>query len=167
MSARTQGAELYALATPEARNPGMAFDRDLVLARRANTSAIERRAATLPGRRSVKGQWQAAWLLRAVTCIDLTTLAGDDTPGRVQRLCAKAAAPVRPDLLEAMEMEPVTVGAVCVYHEMIEPALRALEGIGHSRRRGFAGFPAGQSSFPAAWRRSGTALPPARPRSTS
>ena len=87
--------------TVEPRNPGTALDMDWVLRARANRSAIERRAATLPGRRSVKKDFQAAWLARAISCIDLTTLAGDDTPGRVARLCAKARQPVRADLLDA------------------------------------------------------------------
>ena len=106
----------------EARNPGMALDMDWVMSARANTSAIERRAATLPGRRSVKKDYQAAWLLKAITLIDLTTLAGDDTPGRVRRLCAKARQPVRADLLDALGMGPITTGAVCVYHEMVATA---------------------------------------------
>ncbi len=82
------------------RNPGMPLDLDWVMGAHINRSAVERRAATLPGRRTVKKEWQAAWLLRAVTCIDLTTLSGDDTPGRVRRLCAKARQPLRPDMLE-------------------------------------------------------------------
>src|SRR5512141_3383304 len=105
-----------------ARNPGMPLDLDLVLAQHVNRSAVERRAATIPTRRTVKKEWQAAWLLRAVTCLDLTTLAGDDTPGNVKRLCAKARQPVRRDLLEALgagELD-ITVGAVCVYHAYVE-----------------------------------------------
>ena len=128
---------------PSARNPGMALDLDAVGALRVNLSAVERRAGTLPARRSVKKAWQAAWLLRAVTCIDLTTLAGDDTPGRVRRLCAKARAPVRADLLEAMGMAPITVGAVCVYHEMVETAVAALGGSGVPVAAVSTGFPAG------------------------
>src|ERR1044072_2537024 len=84
------------------RNPGMPLGLGWVRDVRVNRSAVERRAATIPTRRSVKKDWQAAWLLRAIRCIDLTTLAGDDTPGRVRRLCAKARRPVRLDLLEAM-----------------------------------------------------------------
>lgn len=83
------------------RNPGMPLDKSWVNSLRMNLSAIEQRTATLPGRRSVKKDWQAAWLLKAITCIDLTTLSGDDTPGRVKRLCAKAKQPVRQDILEA------------------------------------------------------------------
>ena len=96
----------------EPRNPGMALDLDWVSSVQANTSAIERRAATLPGRRSVKKDYQAAWLLKAITMIDLTTLSGDDTVGRVRRLCAKARQPVTPALLKAMDMPPITTGAV-------------------------------------------------------
>lgn len=131
----------------EARNPGMALDMDWVRAARANRSAIERRAGTLPGRRSVKKDYQAAWLARAVSCIDLTTLAGDDTPGRVARLCAKARQPVRADLLEALGLTGLTVGAVCVYHDMIEPAVKALEGSGIPVAAVSTGFPAGLSPF--------------------
>src|SRR5438876_12283506 len=98
-----------------ARNPGIPLDLDWVHeARFTNRSATERRAATLPTRRSVKKAWQAAWLLRAVTCIDLTTLQGDDTPGNVRRLCAKARRPVRQDILDSLEVGhlQITVGAV-------------------------------------------------------
>ena len=134
-------------AAHEPRNPGMELDLDWVRGVQANTSAIERRAATLPGRRSVKKDFQAAWLLRAITCIDLTTLSGDDTPGRVRRLCARARQPVRADLLEAMGMDPITVGAVCVYHDMIAPAVEALEGSGIPVAAVSTGFPAGLSPF--------------------
>lgn len=129
------------------RNPGMALDMDWVMGAQANTSAIERRAKTLPGRRSVKKDYQAAWLLKAVTLIDLTTLSGDDTTGRVQRLCAKARQPVRADLLAAMGMGPITTGAVCVYHDMIEPAVAALAGSGIPIAAVSTGFPAGLSPF--------------------
>src|SRR5471032_3119986 len=107
------------------RSPGIAFDADVIDSIRVNRSAAERRIATLPGRRTVKKEWQAAWLLKAITCIDLTTLAGDDTPGRVHRLCAKARQPVRQELLDAMGVGTITTGAVCVYHNMIEPAVKA------------------------------------------
>ena len=115
-------------AVEDDRNPGMPLDLDWALSQRANRSAIERRAATLPGRRSVKKDHQAAWLARAVSCIDLTTLAGDDTPGRVRRLCAKALAPMRRDLLDAIGLPDLTVGAVCVYHEMVPTAVDAVQG---------------------------------------
>lgn len=130
-----------------ARNPGMALDLDWVAAVQANTSAIERRAATLGGRRSVKKDWQAAWLLKAISLIDLTTLSGDDTAGRVRRLCAKARQPVRPEMLAALGMPGLTVGAVCVYHEMVETAVRALEGSGIPVAAVSTGFPAGLSPW--------------------
>jgi deoxyribose-phosphate aldolase len=130
-----------------ARNAGMELDMDWVRAVQANTSAIERRAATLPGRRTVKKDYQAAWLLKAITLIDLTTLAGDDTEGRVRRLCAKAAHPVRQDLLDAMGMGPITTGAVCVYHDMVPVAVEALKGTGIPVAAVSTGFPAGLSPF--------------------
>ena len=127
------------------RNPLHAFDPDLVDSVRVNRSASERRVATLPGRRTVKKQWQAAWLVKAVQCIDLTTLAGDDTPGRVRRLCAKARQPVRKDLLDAMGIGElgITTGAVCVYHEMIPTAVEALKGTAIPVAAVSTGFPAG------------------------
>ncbi len=130
-----------------ARNAGMELDKDWVRAVQANTSAIERRAATLPGRRTVKKDYQAAWLLKAITLIDLTTLSGDDTEGRVRRLCAKAAHPVRQDLLDAMGMGPITTGAVCVYHDMVPAAVAALKGTGIPVAAVSTGFPAGLSPF--------------------
>ena len=102
---QTQTDTVQLPQTLEPRNPGMELDLDWVMRATANRSAIERRATTLPGRRSVKKDYQAAWLCRAITCIDLTTLAGDDTVGRVARLCAKARQPVRADLLEALGMD--------------------------------------------------------------
>jgi len=131
------------------RNPGTPLELDWVREVRVNTSAAERRAATLPKRRTVKKQWQAAWYLRAITCIDLTTLAGDDTPGRVRRLCAKARQPVRRDILEALGAEhlDVRVASVCVYHALVEAAREALAGSGIPVCAVSAGFPAGQSPF--------------------
>ena len=131
----------------EARNPGTALDLEWVAATRVNRPAVERRVASLPGRRSVKKDWQAAWLLRAISCMDLTTLAGDDTPGNVRRLCAKARQPVRQDILDALEIPKLTVGAVCVYHEMIAPAVEALAGSGIPVAAVSTGFPAGLSPF--------------------
>ncbi len=130
-----------------ARNPGMSLDLDWVRTVQANTSAIERRTASLPGRRSVKKDHQAAWLLKAVSLIDLTTLSGDDTENRVHRLCRKAMQPVRQDMLEALGMgdRHLTTGAVCVYHEMVPAAVRALEGSGIPVAAVSTGFPAGLS----------------------
>ena len=129
------------------RNVGMDLDLDWVASVQANTSAIERRCATLPGRRSIKKDWQAAWLLKAVSLIDLTPLSGDDTEGRVRRLCAKARQPIAPAMLEALGMPGLTVGAVCVYHEMVEPAVRALEGSGIPVAAVSTGCPAGLSPW--------------------
>ncbi|CAM3362837.1 deoxyribose-phosphate aldolase [Paracoccus nototheniae] len=110
---------------------------------RINTPAVERRAATLPTRRSLKKDHQAAWLLNAVRCIDLTTLAGDDTPDRVARLCAKARQPIAADLLDAMGVTGLTTGAVCVYPTMVAPAKRALGHSGIPVASVATGFPAG------------------------
>jgi deoxyribose-phosphate aldolase len=131
------------------RNPGIPLDLDWVYGTRINRSAVERRAATLSTRRTVKKEWQAAWLLRAITCIDLTTLSGDDTPGNVLRLCAKARRPVRQDILEALGAQSlgITVGAVCVYHNLVPVAVQALEGSGIPVAAVSTGFPAGQISF--------------------
>jgi deoxyribose-phosphate aldolase len=131
----------------EARNAGMALDLDWVARVQANTSAIERRAASLPGRRTVKKAYQAAWLARAITLIDLTTLAGDDTEGRVRRLCAKARQPVRADILDALGLPAITTGAVCVYHDMVPAAVDALTGSGIPVAAVSTGFPAGLSPY--------------------
>ncbi len=147
MTTQTDTARMHLPQTLETRNAGIPLDLDRVAEVRANTPAIERRAASLPGRRTVKKDHQAAWLCRAVSCIDLTTLAGDDTAGRVARLCAKARQPVRADLLEALGMEGLTVGAVCVYHDMIAPARAALAGSGIPVAAVSTGFPAGLSPF--------------------
>jgi deoxyribose-phosphate aldolase len=139
-----------ALDVPVApRNPGMPFEADWVEEVRVNRSAVERRTATQRTRRTVKKEWQAAWLLRAVTLMDLTTLSGDDTAGRVRRLCAKARHPVREDLLEALGASrlPIRVGAVCVYHTYVETAVEALDGSGIPVAAVSTGFPAGLSPF--------------------
>lgn len=132
------------------RNPGFPFELDWIRDVRVNRSAVERRAATIGTRRSVKKEWQAAWLLRAITLIDLTTLAGDDTPGNVVRLCAKARNPVRADLLEALGVRdlPIRTAAVCVYHAYVRTAAEALRGTGIPVAAVSTGFPAGLSPFP-------------------
>jgi deoxyribose-phosphate aldolase len=136
--------------TTNTRNPGMPLDLDWVMGAHVNKSAVERRVATLPLRRTVKKEWQAAWLLRAVTCIDLTTLSGDDTPGRVKRLCAKARQPIRPDMLARMGLdgEKITVGAVCVYPNRVADAVQALRGTDIPVASVATGFPAGQTPLP-------------------
>ncbi|PJR91939.1 deoxyribose-phosphate aldolase [Ochrobactrum sp. 695/2009] len=115
-----------------------------------NRSASERRAATISTRRSIKKEYQAAWLIRAIQCIDLTTLAGDDTAGRVRRLCAKARRPVREDILEALGLADagITTGAVCVYPTMVPHAVKALEGSGIPVASVATGFPAGLTPLP-------------------
>ncbi len=140
---------LRVFTQPE-RNPGIPLNLDLVRALRINRSAVERRAATIPTRRTVKKEWQAAWLLRAITCIDLTTLQGDDTPTNVLRLCAKAKSPVRPDLLAALGAADIgiTVGAVCVYHAFVPLAVEALQGSAIPVAAVSTGFPAGLNPLP-------------------
>jgi len=132
-------------ANHEARNPGIPLSLDLVEAVQVNTSAVERRAATLGKRRTVKKEWQAAWLLKAITLIDLTTLAGDDTPSNVKRLCAKARSPLRADLIDALGARelPIRCGAVCVYHSLVKTAVEALDGSGIPVAAVSTGFPAG------------------------
>src|SRR5438105_6078286 len=129
------------------RNPGMPLDLDIVRAIRVNRSAVERRSATMGTRRTVKKQWQAAWLARAITLIDLTTLSGDDTPGNVRRLCAKGRKPLRADLLDALGARDldIKVGAICVYHALVKTAVEALEGSGIPVAAVSTGFPAGLS----------------------
>jgi len=131
------------------RNPGTALDLDVVRAIRVNRSAVERRAATIPTRRTVKKQWQAGWLLRAITLMDLTTLSGDDTAGNVKRLCAKARRPLRDDLADALGVGSldIKVGAVCVYHALVPTAVEALRGSGIPVAAVSTGFPAGLSPF--------------------
>ncbi|HEX4039490.1 MAG TPA: deoxyribose-phosphate aldolase [Acidobacteriaceae bacterium] len=128
-------------------NRRIALNLDWVEEVRVNTSAVERRAASLPARRSVKKEHQAAWLLRAIACMDLTTLSGDDSVERVKRLCAKARNPLQRHLVESLGIEELrlTVGAVCVYHVFVETAVRALEGSGIAVAAVSAGFPAGLS----------------------
>ena len=133
-----------------ARNPGTRLNPAWFDEVQVNLSAAERRAATLPTRRSVKKAYQAAWLVKAIQCIDLTTLAGDDTPGRVHRLCAKAKRPLRDDLVEALGLAdaPPRVGAVCVYPTMVPYAVKALEGSGIPVASVATGFPAGLTPLP-------------------
>ena len=143
------GRPAPAPAAPHAeRNPGCPLDLGWVEDVRVNRSAIERRTATLPGRRTVKQEWQAAWLLRAIQCMDLTTLSGDDTPGTVQRLCGKARQPVRADLLETLGVPNLHVGAVCVYHTFVATAVEALRGSGIPVAAVSTGFPAGLNPHP-------------------
>ncbi len=133
------------LTTQFERNPGAPFHRGWIDEIEINRTAIERRCESLAGRRTVKKEWQVAWLLKAITLIDLTTLSGDDTPGNVKRLCAKAKAPVRADILAGYGVSelPIRTGAVCVYHSLVETAVAALEGSGIPVAAVSTGFPAG------------------------
>ena len=128
-------------------NRGILLNLDWIDAVRVNTSAVERRAQTLVARRTVKKDWQIAWLLRAISCMDLTTLSGDDTDERVRRLCAKARQPLQQELVKQLGIEELDlqVAAVCVYHAFVETALRALEGSGIRVAAVSTGFPAGLS----------------------
>lgn len=135
--------------TADERNEGLPFNTRYFDAININRSAIDRRVATLPGRRTVKKEFQAAWLLKAISMIDLTTLAGDDTRGNVLRLCEKARNPVRQDILQALGMEDVqlTTGAVCVYHNLIPFAKEALQNTTIPIAAVSTGFPAGKISL--------------------
>jgi deoxyribose-phosphate aldolase len=132
---------------PLVSNRGVPLNLDWVQQVRVNTSAVERRAQSHAARRTVKKDWQAAWLLRAVSCMDLTTLSGDDTEERVRRLCAKARHPIQDDLVKRLGIEElnIKVAAVCVYHTFVETAVRALEGSGVRVAAVSTGFPAGLS----------------------
>src|SRR5882762_5724181 len=126
-------------------NRGIPLNLDWIENVRVNTSAVERRAQTLVTRRTVKKDWQIAWLLRAITCMDLTTLSGDDTDERVRRLCAKGRQPIRQDLVKLLGIESlnIQVAAICVYHTFVETAVRALEGSEIKVAAVSTGFPAG------------------------
>src|SRR6202521_3584289 len=128
-------------------NRGIPLNLDWVENIRVNTSAVERRAQTLVTRRTVKKDWQGAWLLRAITCMDLTTLSGDDTDERVRRLCAKGRQPIRQDLVKLLGIESLNIraAAICVYHTFVETAVKALQGSGIEVAAVSTGFPAGLS----------------------
>ena len=132
------------------RNPGIPLDLDWVDAVQVNRSAVERRCSSLTKRRSIKKQWQAAWLLKAIRCMDLTTLSSDDTPDRVRRLCSKALRPLRQELTSDLGITSLnlTVGAVCVYHALVETAAKALKGSNILVAAVSTGFPHGLSPLP-------------------
>lgn len=144
-SPHTGAGQLVAVSQPHKRNQIMSLLPEAFETVEVNLSAAQRRASSLVTRRSVKKQWQAAWLVRAIEMIDLTTLAGDDTPARVHRLCAKAKYPLRHDLVEALGLEAgsVTTGAVCVYPTMVRTAIEALSGSSIPVASVATGFPAG------------------------
>ena len=132
------------------RNPGIPLDHDWVDAVQVNRSAVERRCSSLTKRRSIKKEWQAAWLLKAIRCMDLTTLSSDDTPDRVRRLCSKALRPLKQELTNDLGITSLnlTVGAVCVYHALVETAAIALKGSNISVASVSTGFPHGLSPLP-------------------
>ncbi len=144
---KESASPLRAVEGDDHRNPGTELNLDWVDPIKVNLSAVERRIGALGGRRTVKKDWQAAWLLKAVTMIDLTTLAGDDTTGRVKRLCAKAKNPVRQEVLATLGVEDIglTTAAVCVYHDMLPQAKAALAGTPIELAAVSTGFPAGLS----------------------
>uniref|UniRef100_A0A7S4UDS7 Deoxyribose-phosphate aldolase n=1 Tax=Paramoeba aestuarina TaxID=180227 RepID=A0A7S4UDS7_9EUKA len=131
-----------------AHNKGIPFDLSLINSTVINKPCVNARAAELPGRRCVKKQHQVAWMLRAVQCIDLTTLSGDDTPGNVKRLCAKSRNAVQRETLDALGLPAdftITTGAVCVYPNRVADAVKALEGTNIPVASVATGFPAGQT----------------------
>ena len=132
------------------RNPGIPLDLDWVDAVQVNRSAVERRCSSLTKRRSIKKAWQAAWLLKAIRCMDLTTLSSDDTPDRVRRLCSKALRPLKQELTNDLGITSLnlTVGAVCVYHALVETAAKALKGSNIPVSAVSTGFPHGLSPLP-------------------
>ena len=130
------------------RNPGMPLELDWIKNINVNLSAVQKRVSTLTKRRSIKKEWQVAWLIKAITCIDLTTLSGDDTQGNVKRLCAKAKNPIRNDLLELTGInQKITTGAVCVYHELVEFAVSELKEFDIPVAAVSTGFPAGLTPY--------------------
>ena len=142
-------ASPHSLSNSVPRNSGTPLKTEWFDSAQVNTSAAERRAATLTTRRSVKKEYQAAWLVKALQCIDLTTLAGDDTAGRVHRLCAKAMRPLRDDIVEGLGLKEMPkVGAVCVYPTMVPHAVKALRGSGIPVASVATGFPAGLTPLP-------------------
>ena len=145
---RTQVPAFATLAgRPLEPNRGIPLNLDWIEEVQVNTSAVERRVQTLVARRTVKKEWQAAWLLRAITCMDLTTLSGDDTQQRVLRLCAKGRNPIQQSILQKLQASEldIKVAAICVYHAFVETAVRALEGTGINVAAVSTGFPAGLS----------------------
>jgi len=132
------------------RNPGISLDLEWVDAVQVNRSAVERRCSSLTKRRSIKKEWQAAWLLKAIRCMDLTTLSSDDTPDRVRRLCSKALRPLKQELTNDLGITSLnlTVGAVCVYHALVETAAKALKGSNIPVAAVSTGFPHGLSPLP-------------------
>jgi|TARA_B110000444_G_C18816106_1_gene585213 deoxyribose-phosphate aldolase len=132
------------------RNPGVDFQVDRFCDININRSSVEQRCAEYGKRRSIKKDKQAAWLLKVLTLIDLTTLSGDDTNARVRRLCRKALNPINSDLKAKLSIDSlhITTAAVCVYHEMLEEASKNLKSSNVHLAAVSTGFPAGLSPLP-------------------
>lgn len=147
LAASAEGVIAELNGRPLLGNRGIPLDLEWLSRVRVNTSAVERRSQSQVARRTVKKEWQAAWLLRAITCMDLTTLSGDDTDERVRRLCAKARNPIQHELLTRLGIEDlgIKVAAVCVYHRFVETALQAVGDSGVRVAAVSTGFPAGLS----------------------
>jgi len=124
------------------------LDVDWVNDIQINLSAVQRRTTSLTKRRTVKKEYQVAWLLKSITLIDLTTLSGDDTFGKVERLCQKAINPISSNILNSLDLnnKKITTASVCVYHHLVSHAKKHLK-----NKLPIAavstGFPAGLSSF--------------------
>src|SRR3978361_559323 len=105
-----------------------------------NRVGIDERAAAL-GRRPIKNAAKRQGVLLATAMIDLTTLEGSDTAGKVRHLCAKAVCPdpTRPEI--------PSVAAVCVYPALVPVARDALQGTGVNVASVSTGFPSGQTSL--------------------
>ena len=132
------------------RNPGTDFRLDKISNIAINKSAVERRCTNYGTRRSIKKDKQAAWLLKAITLMDLTTLSGDDTEARVRRLCSKAKQPISNKLEKILGTESLdlSVAAVCVYHDMLASAKKVLNKSKVNLAAVSTGFPAGLSPLP-------------------
>lgn len=121
-------------------------DLEWARAARVSPTALARRAAAVGRARRRSGRSEPELLARAVRLLDLTTLAGDDTPDHVARLAAAAARPLRDGLWDRLHLEgpPPTVASVCVYPALVPAAVAALRGTGIPVAAVAGGFPAGQ-----------------------
>lgn len=148
----------YRLGSEHERNPGTDFHAVKFMDVSINESAVNQACSEYTRRRPVKGPAQTAWLLRVISCCDNTTLSGDDTEAKVDRVCWKSRFPVRRDILEELGIEPkitspadcscirskITTGAVCVYPARVAEAVKCLAGTGIPVAAVATGFPSGQ-----------------------
>src|SRR5436190_7622135 len=100
--------------------------------------AVEERAASL-ARRSIKGEAKLYALELAIRMIDLTTLEGADTPGKVAALSSKA---IRPDPSDA---NIPSVAAICIYPNLVQSAADRVRGTSVKEASVATAFPSGQS----------------------